>query len=189
MRRLLATLGVAAVVSGAAVAANPGLATGRSSMSLAVVFVGVLALLEGVNAVMDRLGGDRSRAELPTVERRRQLPTPGDDVDVALGRLAGPPSAERDRQLGELRRRLRRLAVDTLVAEGHTEAEARTALAAGTWTDDPHAAALFADATAVPDGPGLVDRLRGESGHRLRVRRAIDRLAERERRRRGEADG
>lgn len=188
MNRLAVTVGVAAAVSGIAIVLRPGLAAGTTGLSLAVVFVGVLALLEGTNAVRDRLGGERRRARLPAVERQHRFGTPGDDVDGALARLAGPPSQARDEVYADLRGRTREVALDTLAAEGYTDPEAHAALADGSWTDDELAAALFADAAAVPEAAGLRDRVLGEPVARRRVRRAIDEIAGLERRR-GGGDG
>lgn len=189
MNRLAVTVGVAAAVSGIAIVLRPELVGATAGLSLVVVFVGVLALLEGVNAVRDRLGGDRRRAAPPDVERQQRFGTPGDDVDEAIARLGGPPSQARDETYADLRHRTRQVAVATLAAEGYTESEARAALADGSWTDDGQAAALFADPTAVPDATDLRDRVMGESTYRLRVRRAIDVIAGRDRRRRGGGDG
>lgn len=189
MNRLVASLGVAAAVSGLAIVVRPGLAAGTGGMSLAVLFIGVFALLEGGNAVRDRLGDDRLRAALPAVERQQRVRTPGDDVDTALGQLAAPPSQERDRVFAELRERTHQVAVATLVAEGYTDPEARAALAAGSWTDDDQAAALFADVADVPEEARLRERVLGEPTYLVRVRRAIDEIEGRERRRRGGGNG
>lgn len=179
MSRLTVTLGVAAVGTGAAIVLRPGLAAGTAGPSLVVLFVGAIALVEGVRAALQRLRGRRSRAALPEIERPRRYPTPGDEVDAGLRRLSARPSLERDRRLADLRRRVREAAIARLVAEGHSEATARAALAAGTWTDDPQAAALLADAVEVPLNRRLRAAFRREPAHRLRLRRAIDELAAR----------
>jgi len=187
MSRLTVPLGVAAVGLGAAVVLRPELAAGTSTMSLLVLFVGLLALTEGARAAVERVRSSRRQAALPGVERPREYATPGDDADAALERLSRRPGRERDEVLARMRERVREAAVATLVAERYTESEADAALAEGTWTDDLHAAALFAS-PSVPLGERLRGAFRREPPHRLRLRRAIAVLHERNRRN-GGGDG
>lgn len=179
MRRVAITVGVAAVLIGAAVAVRPGLAPVTRGVSLATILVGALALVGGVRAVMGRLRGTGNRADLPEIEHRRRYPIPGDELDDRLVVLSGPPTRERDQVLHEVRERVREAAVATLVREGYSQAEARAALGAGTWSDDPRAVALFADPGDTSIQGVLEIARQREPAHRLRIERAIDDLAAR----------
>ncbi|RJS95801.1 hypothetical protein D3261_19395 [Halococcus sp. IIIV-5B] len=176
-RGLGVAVGIGCVLAGLAVVVAPSLAVGVTPSLLTLV--GVVAGLAGAAAVYERATTDEQRTEPPTPERPLSVPTPGAELDRQLDALG---SRGRRFGIGErrsIRDRLDELAVAVLVRDGESEATARERLAAGTWTDDPHAAAFFAEAHA-SDVP-LEERLRaafsGEPSPRRRARHAIDALA------------
>ncbi|WP_222918859.1 hypothetical protein [Natrinema sp. SYSU A 869] len=137
-----------------------------------VSVIGVIAFLQGLRTVQARRHTDVTQTELPTPERPRELPTPGQEIDATIesGRVRYGQDGR------QLRERLEQAAIDTLVLEeGLTEDEARTALENGTWTDDPLAAAQFTN--VVPDWAPWHVRLRATM-RRDRPRRARRAAAE-----------
>ena len=121
---------------------DSGLISGGVSASLAD-YIGVLALLGALLVVRVGLLADRSSPEPPTTETKAELPVPGTEVDELLAKIDANP-LDRLEENAELRERLRTIAA-ALFSDmyGVREAAATEALAAGTWTDDPHAAAFF----------------------------------------------
>ena len=99
----------------------------------------------------------------------------GGEVETAL-RTDGQPGIERR---AELRRRLRSVAVDVLVAHaGYERAAAREAVDDGTWTDDGAAAGYLADPIALPRRLRVRNLLRRRSTVRLCVRRSVAAIEE-----------
>ena len=178
-RRFGLLLGVSLVLVGLGVAFAPGLAGGLAPDSQLLVAVAVIALVLGGAAVRTRLTATGGRIELPTPERPRSQPTPGDGFDRQLASLSPPGRRRGARERRAVRDRLDELAVSVLVRDGDSERVARERLARGTWTDDPHAAAFFAEASA-SDVP-LEDRLRAafstEPRTKKRARHAVTALA------------
>lgn len=178
-RRIGLALGVTLVVAGLAAVFVPGVAGGIETNPTSLTAVGLVALLGGGLAVRARLTTTDRRYELPTPERQRTHPTPGDEFDRKLETLASRGRMRGARERRAVRDRLDELAVAVLVRNGDSEAVARERLAEGTWTDDPHAAAFFAEARA-SDVP-LEDRLRAafstEPNSKKRARHAVDALA------------
>ncbi|WP_254537040.1 DUF7269 family protein [Halomarina litorea] len=155
MRRL-AVLGALLALLGLAVAFVPSL-LGNPLPSVLVSLVGAAALLGGVRVGLSRYANG-SEPVLPTPERRQSASVPGDGFDVDLGRASrhGRVGGATDRD--RLRDDLHATAVEVLVRyDGNSPAEAADRLAAGTWTDDRHAAAFFA---AEPVELPLTDRVR-----------------------------
>lgn len=115
--------------------------------------VGVL--LVGAALWMGRvaLNTSRTSATPPVVETPTALAVPGDEFDGKLDELDSSAVRARDHERwlevdAEVRRRLRSVAVATLVSRyDMTEREAETALAEGTWTDDPTARDYFSEAS------------------------------------------
>lgn len=177
-RRLGLALGAAFVLGGLAVMVAPGLASGFGLGSDLLTAVAMLAGLGGVAAIYERVTADHETIDPPTPERRRPFPTPGDEFDRRLAAL-GPRNRRSVRESRQIRDRLDELAIAVLVRDGDSEDRARERLAAGTWTDDPYAAAFFAEASA-SDVP-LEDRLRAafsaEPNSKRRARHAVDALA------------
>lgn len=172
-------VGVALVSWGLAVAVAPRLAGGIALTPGLLGVVAVVALLGGAGAVRARLRTDEADIDLPTPESTITHPTPGAGFDDDIAALAPGRQLEGARERRAVRDRLDELAVAVLVREGTSEHVARERLAEGTWTDDPYAAAFFAEARA-SDVP-LEERLRAafssEPSSRRRARHAADALA------------
>lgn len=110
--------------------------------------------------------------ERAAVDRRR---TAGADVDDALDRLAtsGVGDTERVSKRWQVRERVREAAMAVLLAEGYDEETAGEALARGSWTDDPRAAAFLGEAVSPPVGTRVRDWASGDAFGR-RARAAVD---------------
>ena len=177
-RRLGLALGAAVVIAGLAVMIAPDLARGVALGPNLLTAVALLAVLGAVAAVYERVTTGTQEVDLPTPERRRPFPTPGDGFDRRLAAL-GPRNQRSVRETREIRDRLDELAIAVLVRDGDSEDRARERLAEGTWTDDPYAAAFFAEARA--SDIALEDRLRAafsaEPSSKRRARHAVDALA------------
>lgn len=132
---LLFSVGMALVI-------DAGVIGGGVSASLAD-YVGAIAVLGALLVARRSQTVDRSNPEPPTVETKAELPVPGEEVDDLLAKVDADPLGNvrgRDR----LRDRLTEVAVALLTDRyGLREAAVRETLEAGTWTDDPHAAAFF----------------------------------------------
>lgn len=178
-RRIGLAIGSALVVGGLAVVFVPGLAGGTGANSAYLTAIGLVALLGGGVAVRARLTAGDSRIELPTPERRQSYATPGDEFDRRLASLTPRGRRKGMRERRAVRDRLDEVALSVLVRDSDSEARARERLARGTWTDDPHAAAFFAEERA--SDISLEDRLRvafsTEPKSEKRARHAIDALA------------
>lgn len=179
-RVLLAAVGALAVTLGAATAAVPALAgvVAIPRVPVAVVggIAGVFALLVGIR----RRHSTVRAADPPMVEEASTHPVAGTSFDDRL-RIAGRPSIEAARQRRESREHLAAVAVDVLVAvESDSEREAEAALADGTWTDDPLAAAYF---TGDPPRAGvraaIAAYLDRRSRHDRMVAHVVDALRDR----------
>lgn len=177
--RLLLLVGVLAVGLGAVATVAPGTVTVVSRGDVAMGLLGLLALVLAFRSVGDYLNAERSAAGLPDADRTALAPAAGSSFDRALGR-----SAERDPAGHRHRRRvvrtLRGVAVDSLSAvTGDDPAAVEARLDAGTWTDDPVAAALFTAETE----PTRADRVRAllgrETTFQRRARRAVAALERR----------
>lgn len=169
-----AIVGAGLVLLGLAFVAVPGLTPPLTLGGTIVTAIGALALVQGLRTVQGRRRADVTQTELPTPERPRELPTPGEEIDAVIesGRV------RYGREGRELRDRLERAAVGALVLEeGLTEDEAWEALETGTWTDDPLAAAHFTN--AIPDWAPWRVRLRAtvRRDYPRRTRRAADEIA------------
>ncbi|QLH79222.1 hypothetical protein HZS55_18845 [Halosimplex rubrum] len=143
-RRALLTVGIAAVVAGVVLTFRPGLVA-FDWATLATLGVWLVALAGVALAALERFeGGDAPSGGLPQVGERPAYGVPGDDLaaavaDAGVGRR---DAAERDRA----RERLRVAAVGALERfAGLAPEDAERRVAEGSWTDDPDAAALFAD--------------------------------------------
>lgn len=160
MRRS-AIVGVVSVVVGFVALFSRGLAGLFDLSYLFVTVVGVVAIVLGLNAITEARERSQEAANVPDVELRYELPTPGEDVDGLLTDAEGfsRASVTRRRNFHE---RLRAATLETLVARGEypTTTAAERAVDAGTWTDDP-VAAWFVGET--PEPPWAV-RARGVLG-------------------------
>ncbi len=121
-----------------------------------------------------RMGLETERPSLPVPECRAPVETPGERFDSLLADAA----IERGRAsyaLKRLHRRMREVAIETLVAHGRlTPAEATERLENGSWTDDPVAAAFLRYAPDNLAGAGVIRD--GASGAREAVERTVDEL-------------
>ncbi|WP_135820226.1 DUF7269 family protein [Halostella litorea] len=156
LRTLVAGFGLLAAAAGFVFVFVPSAAAGIGLTESIVVAVGFLALLQGYRVVSARRRSSTREFETPDPETRQELPTPGDGFDEGLAARKGRGWAARRHRVGD---RLEEAAVDAITyAEDCSEATAREMLEAGTWTDDPQAAAMFS--TGRPEGSTLWRRLR-----------------------------
>lgn len=178
MRRL-AAVGAAAALAGLAVAAVPSL-LGTTPLPAALVgVVGVIALAVGLRAALSRLTGSQSEPSLPSPELRTPAAVPGEEFDDRLDEAARRGvRAAGDR--GAVRDALEETAVAVLVRyDGDSPERARERLAAGTWTDDPEAAAFFRSGVD-PTGPfGRIRATLTRSAFRRRADRVVAALERR----------
>lgn len=138
-----AAVGVALLALAAALSVAPGLAAGIAVGTWALTLAGGLALLLALRRAGERRRTSLETADAPAHERVQPLPRPGESFDeaVASGDLDRP---NRTRTNSRVNDRLERAAIDALVRHrGLDESAAREALAEGTWTDNPWAAAQF----------------------------------------------
>lgn len=146
-----------------------GLGLAVADVSPAPTAIGYLTVLVVVGCGMGAVVGTLSLLGYRPDAADRWHPTapePGYRVPIPGDEIAALEEAER-------RQRLRRLAVASLVeARGCSREEARTQLAAGTWTDDPLAAGYLGDDDVAFS---LGARLRAALAGRSVEERAIDR--------------
>jgi hypothetical protein len=178
-RSLAIVVGVALVLWGLAVASVPGFAGGVTLTTELLGAVAIVALVGGAAAVRSRFRTEETESDLPTPESAGEFSTPGEGFDDDVAALAPGGRMRGASQRRTIRDRLDELALRVLIRQGVNEQAAREQLAEGTWTDDPYAAAFFAEAHA-SDVP-LEERLRaafsGEPSERRRARHAADALA------------
>ncbi|MFC4550519.1 MULTISPECIES: DUF308 domain-containing protein [Halorussus] len=177
---ILSTVGVAAVALGVLMVLNPGLAGLIGTGYVAVTLVGLLALVQAARVAGGRKASDVAGADTPDVETVPTMPTPGREFDDRLADLRSGLRRETVRRRAEIEEMLRETALDAVAADQNCSREAAAErLEAGTWTDDPHAAAFLGESEVPP--PPLLDRLRvaasTESKFQLRARRTADAVA------------
>ncbi|NHN47772.1 hypothetical protein G9464_09205 [Halostella sp. JP-L12] len=173
LRRLAAGIGVAAAAVGFAFLLAPEFAGYIDTSEGLLVVVGVVALLQGLRVVSRRRRSRVTEFDTPDPETRQSLPTPGDDFDDDLAVRRGRHWAARRERVSK---RLEAAAVEAITyAEDCSEAAAREALGAGTWTDDPVAAAFFSD--SLPASASLWTRIRETVSLRPRFDRRAKRAA------------
>ncbi|MDS0280823.1 DUF58 domain-containing protein [Haloarcula onubensis] len=152
-RRVVA-VGLLASVGGVLLVAVPSLAAAAAPTVAAValtVAVGLVAVGLAVRALLAR----EAPVDLPAPERRPTYRSAGGAFAALLDDvgLAGRRRLDEDEETARERLRgvLETLAVDVLGRrEGMTPETARERLADGAWTDDPKAAAFFADGYRPP---------------------------------------
>lgn len=172
VRRMLGVLGVFAVVAGFVVLFSPDVGQSLSVQYLIVSAVGALLVAFAAHRWFRRLVSPVETVRTPPVERRTSVSVPGADFDELLadeslnatGRVQVKTTAqERIRTAAEA------------VLPGTTD-EIDERLAAGDWSDDPDAVALFSDGTtSVRDR--VTSFVSGTSIFRRRVVSAIEALA------------
>lgn len=157
-RPLLAVVGAVAVVVGAGVAIQPGLAGVVAIPTIPVSAIGGLALLFALLIWLRRRDTTIRCVEPPEVEAMREFPRPGTGFDESLRRTHGL-GVEAARRRRESREDLATVTITVLeVAEGYSPEAAEHALQEGTWTDDPVAAACFAAEPPSEGFRGLLSR-------------------------------
>lgn len=176
MRRT-AVLGVLAVVFGFVVVLQRGLA---GLFDLTYVFVtgaGVLALVQGLRYANEARTTDFRTTETGDPEDRYEVPVPGDADDEQVSTRGFSRASVKRRR--EFHRHLRRVAVGTLRARGdYADDEVKTAVDAGTWTDDPVAAWFLGNDVAPPRSARLRSLLGSDVEFRFGVARSVDALVE-----------
>lgn len=167
LRVALATVGVAVAAAGLAMVVDPSLAGSVPSSEQVVQVLGVLALLQAGRILWHRY---RSELRAGTVEDPPESPpagpSPGTDFDDLAAAAADVSTGRTLRsRRNRLRRRLRRAIVAGLQQrQDRSPEEAADAIEAGTWTDDPEAAALFTDEVAVDGSSRWLSLSRGGPG-------------------------
>lgn len=142
-------LGLVVLVFGLSALVVPGVAAALPLESDLLLFIGILAIVIGVQMAIQSMRADRSEPDPPVTETSVELPVPGAKFDDQLADLDSKALHDSDYQQWiiereETREQLRSLAIDTLVDQyGVSESEAVTALDEGTWTTDRHAIAFF----------------------------------------------
>lgn len=148
-------IGVALVVLGVLVALVPSVGPNLPMTSPITVVIGLIVMSASLLYLKP---GANSSADPPTVEKRRPLPSPGDEIEEQLRILSREPlrpnAKERWKDThSEFRPHLRTLALQTLVNQYNlNEARAEELLDTGAWSEDPQAVAFFAGSSP-DDGP------------------------------------
>ncbi len=170
-----AVLGVVAVLLGLAALVEHGLA-GRLPLDGPVVTgVGALAILAGLRYAHAARSTPLETATVDAPEPRHRSAVLGEDVEATLRTRGRIGTARRV----ELRRRLRDVAVDALVAhDGRDRRAAVRAVDDGTWTADPVAAGYLAEPEALPRRWRARRLLRPRSTARRCVARSLDAVEE-----------
>jgi len=176
VKDILASFGAVLVGLGLLFVLQPGLAAALPIPRLTLVVIGLLAAVEGIRSVQRRRGSEIAGAELPDPEFGIETDPPGDDFDTRIARLStrrGWIGGDFDR----VENRLRTAAVSVVAARyGLSKREARERIEAGSWTEDPVAAAFLGGPT-VPQPP-LEVRLRIRLGTTPKFQRYVDRTAD-----------
>ncbi|NHN42228.1 hypothetical protein G9C85_11410 [Halorubellus sp. JP-L1] len=159
--------GVVLIVVGFAMLFVPGLAGLFSANELFLSLVGVGFALQTARVVNGRRKTPYEQGETDDPEVAQDLPTPGDDFDDLMEAAGRARHSSREREL--VRDRLHAAAVAVLVrTEGVSREEAIERIDAGTWTDDPYAAAFF---TGSVEGTSFVQRVSLFDGSRSQFER------------------
>lgn len=181
-RRLALSGGVVAAGVGLVLAFQPGLLAGLTLGESAILVVGSLALFYALLPLGIQRGSHRRQAPSPEPEAVPAGEPPGEDLDRLFEAARGDTVHDVERRT-RLRRRIEAFAVMAVrKRDDCSEAAAREAIEAGTWTDDPVAAAYLADRDAdVATGLPLAERLRflmsGASPEVRAARRTADEVA------------
>lgn len=176
-QRILVGLGILVMSAGVAV---PLLGDRRTGPAGLVALVGFLGGFAGFRLAVGRLRGHRRTRTPPPVEQRPAVERAGATFDLALRQSRGGTTGRTVSARSQVLERLRSLATSILARRrGTAEAEARDAVAAGTWTDDEAAAALLDEEPAGDGGSRLPFVGADGAGFEAGVRAAVGELAER----------
>jgi len=154
LRRFLLLFGLLFAAVGFAVTVDPGLAAAIGFPPLpTVIIAGLAAAFALVDVVARRDTDFRDETDdedhNETLEPRVEAPRPGEGIDARLREGAGIRNAGAGST--QFSDRLRAVTVRALAdARGLSAEEAQRQLDEGTWTDDPTAAAFFADDVDAP---------------------------------------
>lgn len=139
-----------------------------------VAGISISAIATGALALVRRLFTDYETAETADVEYRESVTVPGSAFDDTLAGAIHGLSRTRVDARRDATERLQRAAVSIYAqAERIPEAEAREAVASGTWTDDP-VAAQFLSAESSVSATG--DQVRSLVGRRTKLSTDTDRV-------------
>jgi uncharacterized protein (DUF58 family) len=179
-RYLVLGLGIGLGVAGLVLTVIPNLSVDIRVNSVDIALIALLTLGLTLYLIKERFHEDRRRLDLPTPEHRNHA-VPGTEIDRQIAALsmvhrsADEPS-ETDTTF---RSRLEEAALSVLAQNTLDDEQAREQLSAGTWTDDPHAAAFFAASRSRrPSAREHLHTLRtGEPTNQRRIRHAIAALS------------
>jgi len=142
MRRVLLGVGTVATVCGAALLLTPLSVPYSPPIVPTLGVVAAAGILLGAPVLGRQLGIRRGGEPLPDPGTRDGRAVPGDGFDADLAAVSARGDDDRRERI---RDRLETATVAALTdASGCSAADAREALAEGSWTDDPDAAAFFA---------------------------------------------
>lgn len=175
MRRIVALLGLIATLLG--LTALGGLTLGIGLSEGIVTMIGLVAIAQGLRSLDARRGTEFEQATTGDPEQRYHVPTPGDEYPENLGEdVQWDQMLRRHSHLAEY---LREAVVETLVLRGtYDREEAETAVARGTWTDDPVAAGFLGEDVPIPVSERLRELASRRPTYLRRADRTIDALAE-----------
>lgn len=145
LRSLLTSAGVALAAIGLLIVVVPGTARALPLPRLAVLVLGLFALVEAARSLQARRRASIEGADLPEPEARFEAAVPGDAFDERVASLGRRARRNWAGSGGErLRRRLRSSAVEAAAHRWRLPTdEARERVETGAWTDDPVAAAFL----------------------------------------------
>ena len=139
-----------------------------------VAGISISAILTGSLALARRLFTDYETARTADVEYRESVTVPGVAFDDTLAGAIHGLSRTRVDARRDVTERLRRAAAAVYAqSEGVPESDAREAVDAGTWTDDPVAAGFLSGASSVST---TADQVRSVVGRRPKLSTGIDRV-------------
>lgn len=172
-RRVQIAAGVAITACGLAATATPQLAGALPGRRIFVQVVGALALVGVLLVGSNRRATAVDRAETGDPERLAAVPVPGDDARDAFDRAG----SIRFEGTGERQRKRVAAAAIAVVRRRYdcSETEARSLVASGEWTDDPHAAAFLAgEGGPRPSRIPIREWFRADSAFAYRAGRTVD---------------
>lgn len=176
-RRLALLVGVATLGVGLIASLAPGLVAVSLDRTL-VSGIGVVILVQALRVVQTRRHGDLEEATTPDPELPIRTSAPGTDLERVLEQFLDTQRVSYRR--AHVRTGLRSAAVAVLTQyEGYSEADAKAAVAAGTWTDDSSAAAFLRDGSTPAQSvrTRLRNLVRRESTFQRDVRHTVDAIA------------
>jgi hypothetical protein len=167
-------LGIVLVVVGFAMLLVPGLAGIFNANELFLSVIGVGFALQTVRVVNGRRKTPYEQSETADPEISQDLATPGDDFDDLMHEAGAARHSKQERDI--VRERLRAAALAVIVrTQSVSREEAVGQLEAGSWTDDPYAAAFF---TGTVEGSSFVERVSLFDGSRSQFERWATHAAE-----------